>query len=415
MNPLLLLALAGGGYVLYQQSQGKSVFGGEECPSKIEIDGAAFAREILPGYENGGVVTQALNDAGIVVGAGGSFSFEDKKAGVKKFVSANYTKKLADKIFKKLVPSGCKKSDKGTVVCMAIASVPNTDKVAMIEMHLPSFWILIHSTLIATFAGFFMTLSQLGEEGMEEKAAKCQTLIGKELEWWRKTMGIEGDIPDDVVVKEVPKGDHKPAELPSHLIEGLLEGSGASAGNGSIPRGSEPADGGYPGKYGPSGRMGSYALSNRVEKQLIEASANAEAFVQQVPAELRSGFLDSPTKMAELTRGMYDSLIQAYTDPEIKQVIQQIPPVSDTQTKFEMEGPGATLVHTSPGGFYMAAYLNLLAYLLDVDGPMSIPQPVLQIAKLEAEKIFGPGLRNARLSGDLLVRDIIMIGRPANA
>jgi len=225
MNPVLILALVGGGYVLYQQSQGKSLLGGEGCPSKIEIEGAAFAREVLPGYENGGIITKAFNDAGIVVGAGGSFNFEDKKAGIKKFVSANYTKKLADKIFKKLVPSGCKKSDKETVVCMAIASVPNTDKVAMIEMHLPSFWILIHSTLIGTFADLFMTLGQLGEEGMEEKAAKCQTLIGKELEWWRKTMETEGDIPEDVVVKEVPKGDHKPAELPSHLLEGLLEES----------------------------------------------------------------------------------------------------------------------------------------------------------------------------------------------
>lgn len=387
MNPVVLLALVGGGYVLYQQSQGKSLFGGEECPAKIEVDGSAFARELIPGYENGGVVTKALNDAGIVLAATGGFDVVGKKAEVKKFTSANYTKKLADQAFRKLVPSGCKKSDKGTVVCLALATVPGTDTVAMAEMHLPTFWLMIHSLLIGTFGELFAELAAAGEDGMEAKLAKCQALLGKELEWWRKTMGTQGDLPEDIAITQVPRGNHNPAEIPGFAIDDLLQGSGS---------------GGGAGRYGPMGGDGVYAMTAKVNNALEDRVSKMAIESKGLSASSKSELLGSVSKMRPFMTQKLQELASAYNDASIGQAITKDLSLKDSSTPFEMEGPGATLVQVSPSAMYLTLMRFILESLEGVNSSEGLSAPSKEMLLSEAVSLYGPNLQT-KVGGDLIL------------
>lgn len=418
MNPLVLLALAGGGYILYQQSQGKSVFGGEECPAKLQINGAAFAREVIPGYENGGVLTQAMNDAGIVVRDKSNFSFEGKEGKLKKFLSANYTKKLADKAFRKLVPSGCKKTDKDVIVCLAAASSPDTDDVIMVEMHLPSFWILIHVTIIGTFAAFFASLRLGGDKDVEEKIAKCQALIGKELEWWRKTMELEGGIPDDVTMTQVPRGEHKPADLPPWAFRSLMNKEQQdtaeiggwpqeAAGNGGR-RPAASSSGGLPGKYGPMGSQDAYVVTDKVESNHGTAVMQLMDAVERLDPQTRALMQADKRANHGLVISLYAQIVNAYTDPSVGQKIERRPPASDTQTRFEFEGPGNQYMEMSPAGIMLLASAMVERVLFEKNDFIDLPGIAVDRIVKKGEELFGPGMRNASLPGDQYIRDVFL-------
>lgn len=411
MNPLLLLALAGGGYVLYQQSQGRSIFGDEPCPSKIYIDGNSFVREIVPGYENGGTLTEALNACGILMKGADSFELNEGKGKLKKFLSANYTRKLADKIFRKLVPKGCKKSDKGTVVCIPLMRAGAGDQVVMLEMHLPTFWVLVHSVLIGTFGKFFVALEEV------EKAAACQALVGKELDWWRKTMDLEGDINDDIKSSVVPMGEHKPADFSADAAAfpfASMMGMGDAPPTGDENGGHSNSQG-TPGKYGPMGSPSAYILTRKVAEGLEYAAGQISSSTRSLPEDAKSELLSSRARLRLYAESALDNVMGSYTDASVGQKITKQIPSTDTQTPFEAEGPGASIIAVSPASQYVAILREIIMGLELVDRWDQVSASSRMKFMEEVARVFGKSGERAMFRGDRDFLESLDMGGPRNA